>query len=449
MGNSHGSGKFFRAEDFSNDPAAFRVFVKKRNKFIPGWLKVEEDQIVFARSGSHLQLWPLAYLRRYGYTCAGVFFFESGRRCATGEGLHTFQSGQAERIFQVVQSKIKNEEFARSSRASSVASTRFNALNPVGTTRIHPVQRYSSEGAKAGNNNDFMLSHCPPPAYHSYHRDEGRSLAAVQTREHHSGRERPRSVASDMDNNILHPPLPMSSAHMMNRSYMSTVSSESPWPSQQQLEGEIVSEHVLSGPYRQALEDPVTRQRKYHSYVNVDFGANGTIGRELHRTKSTARPPRIASGSLTSSCSATSPLLAPSSGGSSPTSFFSGSGYERYANRAHADVMSASATAALSSPSELFSGNRSPKENYVAVTLNNHPMPHESQANNNHSRRSESGGQRSENSSAMGSPSVNYALIDFDKTKTLEQAALKQQQQKQQKQFQPISWNRRRLRPAQ
>ncbi|KAH7729666.1 hypothetical protein AAVH_03141 [Aphelenchoides avenae] len=112
--------------------------------------------------------------------------------------------------------------------------------------------------------------------------------------------------------------------------------------------------------------------------------------------------------------------------------------------------MSASATAALSSPSELFNGNRSPKGNYVAVTLNNHPMlMHASQPNNNHSRRSVSSGQRSENSSAMVSPSVNYALIDFDKTKTLEQAALKQQQQKQQKQFQPISWNRRRLRPAQ
>lgn len=86
-----------------------------------------------------------------------------------------------------------------------------------------------------------MLSHCPPPAYHSYHRNEGRSLAGVQSREHYvGGRERPRSVASDMDNNVLHPPLPMSSAHVMNRSYMSTVSSESPWPSQQQLEGEIV-----------------------------------------------------------------------------------------------------------------------------------------------------------------------------------------------------------------
>lgn len=43
MGNTiqikSNQGKFFRAkaqENFSNDPSAFRVFVKKRNKFIPG-----------------------------------------------------------------------------------------------------------------------------------------------------------------------------------------------------------------------------------------------------------------------------------------------------------------------------------------------------------------------------------------------------------------------------
>lgn len=110
----------------------------------------------------------------------------------------------------------------------------------------------------------------------------------------------------------------------------------------------------------------------------------------LHFTGfSTARPPRIASGSLTSSCSATSPLLPPSSGGSSPTSLIGGAGgYERYANRVHVDVMSASATAALSSPSEMFAGKRSPKENYVAVTINPHPVAVQpSQANNNHSRR--------------------------------------------------------------
>lgn len=43
MGNSihlkSNNGKFFRSrvqEIFPNDPNAFRVFVKKRNKFIPG-----------------------------------------------------------------------------------------------------------------------------------------------------------------------------------------------------------------------------------------------------------------------------------------------------------------------------------------------------------------------------------------------------------------------------
>jgi len=120
MGNSasehhHQGGRFFRPENLSNgralslnflifffkDPTAFRVFIKKKNKFIPGWLKVNDDEILFMRGSSHFQCWSLAHLRRYGYTCSGVFFFESGRRCATGEGLHTFQSHQAERIFHV------------------------------------------------------------------------------------------------------------------------------------------------------------------------------------------------------------------------------------------------------------------------------------------------------------------------------------------------------------
>jgi hypothetical protein len=44
----------------------------------------------------------------------------------------------------VVQSKIRSEEL-RASRASSVISSRVNpAVNP--STKIHPVQRFSSEG---------------------------------------------------------------------------------------------------------------------------------------------------------------------------------------------------------------------------------------------------------------------------------------------------------------
>lgn len=50
----------------------------------------------------------------------------------------------------IVQSKIKIEEYARSSRASSVVSN--NRTNVIGLTnnlnRIHPVQRFSSEGKK-------------------------------------------------------------------------------------------------------------------------------------------------------------------------------------------------------------------------------------------------------------------------------------------------------------
>ncbi|VBB28491.1 unnamed protein product, partial [Acanthocheilonema viteae] len=136
----------------SDDPEAFQVFVKKRNKFIPGTLKVTENEIVFIRSRCETLNWPLHFLRRYGFTSAGIFFFESGRRCSSGEGLHTFQSHQAEAIFQLVQSRIQDNAnmgiAIREARAQSVTGSYHSVHNIPSSyagTRIQPIQRYSSE----------------------------------------------------------------------------------------------------------------------------------------------------------------------------------------------------------------------------------------------------------------------------------------------------------------
>lgn len=389
MGNNNSSvhqTKFFRPEKFANDPFAFRVFVKKKNKFIPGWLKINDDEIIFTRGGSNFQFWSLAHLRRYGYTCSGVFFFESGRRCATGEGLHTFQSHQAERIFHMVQSKIKIEEYARGSRAGSVSSGRVNSLipNPSSGSRIHPVQRYSSEGS----HNDFSTSNgnLAPPPYNIF-QDAQRAqqnsspncpsvISSVSAYAQTANlRERPCSVVSNIEHNLIHnnnsnidvkgmqqprqnsiqgnassstllqhmmqkqqpysyalPPrvnsiASASGSFIMNQSFHSALDSGSPWASQQQLDGEIVMEHVLNNDVRRHVPRPDVynnigpvnvavpptiqsaqttlyfrpnmvrtdmhqseQKNQRHAYVNVDLSNNqqqqngGLNVRELHRT---------------------------------------------------------------------------------------------------------------------------------------------------------------------
>ncbi|KAI6228351.1 IRS-type PTB domain-containing protein [Aphelenchoides besseyi] len=277
MGNAHSGGqsKAYRVDSFVNDSTAFRVFVKKRNKFIPGWLKVNEDEIVFVRNGSAPQFWPLAYLRRYGYTCAGIFFFESGRRCASGEGLHTFQSHQSERIFQVVQSKIRTEEL-RASRATSVISNRLNST--AGTlTKIHPVQRFSSEGAGPSNNfllsrnhsnNSIPIRRPAPPVLHS---------ASTTNVNYVRERDRPRSVVSALEYDVGRLNNKAPTPNLMNASY--TSNAESVWS--QQMEGEIVNEQYLNGqpPGSQQTNSlrlngfvpSISQQQKYHSYVNIEF----------------------------------------------------------------------------------------------------------------------------------------------------------------------------------
>ncbi|MCP9261231.1 Fibroblast growth factor receptor substrate 3 [Dirofilaria immitis] len=91
--------------------------------------------------------------------------------CSSGEGLHTFQSHQAEAIFQLVQSRIQDNAnmgiAIREARAQSVTGSYHSIHNISSTfagTRIQPIQRYSSEGTT--NVGDCSPSSCGITSYH-------------------------------------------------------------------------------------------------------------------------------------------------------------------------------------------------------------------------------------------------------------------------------------------
>ncbi|KAK6029793.1 serine hydrolase, partial [Ostertagia ostertagi] len=52
---------------------SFRVYLHRRNKFIHAWLRISADDVTLERSKTDVVVWPLQYLRRYGYTSAGMF----------------------------------------------------------------------------------------------------------------------------------------------------------------------------------------------------------------------------------------------------------------------------------------------------------------------------------------------------------------------------------------
>uniref|UniRef100_A0A0K0DT05 IRS-type PTB domain-containing protein n=1 Tax=Strongyloides stercoralis TaxID=6248 RepID=A0A0K0DT05_STRER len=269
----------------------FKVFVKQNKKFIPGTLRIGPNEILFIRNKDNIQVWPLNYLRRYGYTCANIFFFECGRRCSSGEGLFTFQSSQSEIIFQLIQQKIQqNYESQRNSRASSIVgnlqkSSTYSISNVQSLRGIQPVQRFCSEGT---TKNDYLYPHSTYGENFCYDSCKNEYLFNRLPYTNYY-KDRPKSIATSVSHNLRSSPFhPKGSFYVPSKNKLS--SSMKNFNSISLLENhilqdDIINEHIISPPNQMSnltyerknfyegnfLPD---NKKKYHSYVNVSMLEN-------------------------------------------------------------------------------------------------------------------------------------------------------------------------------
>uniref|UniRef100_A0A1I7SRS3 Uncharacterized protein n=1 Tax=Bursaphelenchus xylophilus TaxID=6326 RepID=A0A1I7SRS3_BURXY len=339
----------------------------------------------------------------------------------------------------IVQSRIRSEEFARS-RASSVVQHRLNSVaGPATNTKIHPVQRFCSEGAT----NPFLLRRNPSNSQRNPLGTGPMMHSSSSTNVHSTAiRERPRSVVSAIEydvNRVNKTP------NIMNNSYSSAVNSL--WSSQQRLEGEIVNEHIINNGYetyqscgserymRPYPAPPLSDQLKYHSYVNVElpdprYYRETSVASDLMSSASARVPPRariqpvapFMTQSMTQSMIATptKPQAFDPPGESFPA------------------IDRGRPASTNAQPARPIPVPQKPPMEYIQVPLSNRPQPPSNPPNGpiELTKRPPSISQRSDCSSVISaSPSmgdrsvlsappssrVNYALIDFNKTKALEQ----------------------------
>lgn len=72
-----------------------------------GELTINHVELTLLRPNRDPTRWPLQSLRRYGFD-QDIFTFESGRRCATGEGIFAFRCNRAQDLFLTLQLYIQN-----------------------------------------------------------------------------------------------------------------------------------------------------------------------------------------------------------------------------------------------------------------------------------------------------------------------------------------------------
>lgn len=130
-----------------------------------GELTINHVELTILRANRAPTRWPLQSIRRYGFD-QDIFTIESGRRCATGQGIFAFRCSRAEQLFLTLQLYIQNPTpglfddavalqanvAAMSASLNGVVSPRNQhatsanqSLSPSGTLQSHTMRSQSTD----------------------------------------------------------------------------------------------------------------------------------------------------------------------------------------------------------------------------------------------------------------------------------------------------------------
>ena len=128
--------------DHDIHPNAFNVtnVDEQGNKVMEGVMLVTDQSLSLSRRGKEAIQWPLNTIRRYGYK-DNVFTFESGRRCVTGPGNYAFKCNRAEKLFNMIQARVrKNDTVLNSTLVIGVGQATTVNNDDLVTTQTQPEQ---------------------------------------------------------------------------------------------------------------------------------------------------------------------------------------------------------------------------------------------------------------------------------------------------------------------
>lgn len=145
-------------KDFADiNPNHYRV-VNVDDDGNPQWSAIIEitpsDLILHRRDKD--TVWPLQCLRRYGHD-SGVFTFEAGRRCATGEGIYAFRCNRADDLFHKLQGHIQ-----RCSNADDF-SVALEALSQERRHQQNQMVRSNSQALSVNSQSGYIIGDVTRP----------------------------------------------------------------------------------------------------------------------------------------------------------------------------------------------------------------------------------------------------------------------------------------------